>query len=436
MKELKVFRDPLYGYIKVFEQVIWDLIQTKEFQRLRRIHQLGGTSMVFHTAEHSRFSHSLGVYEVARQVLFEVEQIRTTLTKEERIITLCAALLHDLGHGPYSHAFEYVFNTNHEQFTIDIIKGNTEVHEVLESYQVGLSEQVANIIAKQCFQLDKCNADCNHHIMIHLISSQLDVDRLDYLQRDAYNTGATYGEIDLDRIIRGILVVNKQIAYKSSSMHAIENYLMSRYHMYWQVYYHPVSISHEVLLVKIFNRVKDLIHTNYNFNTDVSMFKKIFTENLSIEEYLELDESWMNFHIKEWSKEHDPILKDLSSRLINRKLLKYISCETSEELEKLHLQLSQLLIANQIEPKYYLHKDTLVKEAYQYYNNEIINKHNSIFLMHKNKLVEIAELSHIVKGIKDIGAKKDYKVFYPIELINQLRPEEQLKFESIVNEYM
>jgi uncharacterized protein len=436
MKELKVFRDPLYGYIKVFEQIIWDLIQTKEFQRLRRIHQLGGTSMVFHTAEHSRFSHSLGVYEVARQILFEVDQIRTTLTKEERIITLCAALLHDLGHGPYSHAFEYVFDTNHENYTIEIITGDTEVHTVLESYQTGLSQQVANIIAKQCFQPEHCDANCNHHVMISLVSSQLDADRLDYLQRDAYNTGATYGEIDLDRIIRGILVVNKQIAYKSSSMHAIESYLMSRYHMYWQVYYHPVSISHEVLLVKIFNRVKDLIQTNYVFKTEVSMLKKIFNGDCTIEDYLEMDESWMNFYIKEWSKEEDSILRDLSGRLINRKLFKYISCETSEDLEHLYSKLTKLLMDNQIEPKYYLHKDTLVKEAYQYYNNEIINKHNSIFLMHKNKLVEIAELSHIVKGIKDIGAKKDYKVFYPIELINELKPEEQDKFESIIQEYL
>ena len=152
MNETKVFRDPIYGYVKIIDELIWQLVQTKEFQRLRRIHQLGGTSMVFHTAEHSRFSHSLGVYEIARRIVYEVESIRQTLSREERLLTLCAALLHDLGHGPYSHTFESVFHTNHEQFTIDIITGDTEVHQVLESYKPGFSHAVARIINKTCYK--------------------------------------------------------------------------------------------------------------------------------------------------------------------------------------------------------------------------------------------------------------------------------------------
>jgi HD superfamily phosphohydrolase len=255
--------------------------------------------------------------------------------------------------------------------------------------------------------------------MISLISSQLDADRLDYLQRDAYNSGATYGEIDLDRIIRSILVVNNRIAFKYSGMHAIENYLMSRYHMYWQVYYHPVSISHEVLLVKIFSRVKDLLDEGYQFKNNIDLICKTLNNQLSIDEYLELDEVWINYHIKEWMKEPDLILRDLSKRLIHRNLFKHINCRSKQELDFVYEKLKMMFKKYKLDAKYYLHKDTLTKEAYQYYTDEVL--HNSpILLLQRNDLVEIAEISHIVKGIKDIGAKKDYKVYFPKEMITRL----------------
>ncbi len=433
MKELKVFRDPIYGYVKVEEELIWNLIQAKEFQRLRRIHQLGGIYVVYHTAEHSRFSHSLGVYEVARRIIYDVEAIRTVLTKEERLITQCAALLHDIGHGPYSHAFELVFDTIHEAYSIHIILDETtEVHNILENYKKGFSRKVANVIKKTCFK-EKCSGDnCHHHIMNSIISSQLDADRLDYLQRDAYNSGTTYGEIDLDRIIRSFLVIKNRIAFKYTSMHAIEAYLMSRYHMYWQVYYHPVGVSYEIILINIFRRIKDLINNQYIFKSDSSIIKSLSHKTIDISTYLELDEPWMIYMIKQWRYEEDEILSDLCHRYLYRYLFKYVSCQTKEELEEKYEKIANIFKKYQIDINYYLYKDTIMKEAYQYYNEK--NLHNDPILLYVNDdLIEIAELSHVVKGIKEVGAKTDYKLYHPKEVIKRFSEEDKREIDLLLN---
>lgn len=427
MKEIKVFRDPIYGYVKVEEELIWNLIQTKEFQRLKRIHQLGGVYVVYHTAEHSRFSHSLGVYEVARRIIYEVDDIRETLTKEERLVTQCAALLHDIGHGPYSHAFEIVFDTIHEAYSIDIILDkNTEVHQLLEKYKKGFSNKVANVIDKKCDE-----GNCHHAIMNHIISSQLDADRLDYLQRDAYNTGATYGEIDLERIIRSFLVVDQKIAFKYTSIHAIEDYLMSRYHMYWQVYFHPVGVSYEIILVNIFKRVKHLIQNNFSFKSNIDVIKKFMKKAVDIKTYLELDEPWMICIIKDWRYEADQILADLSNRFLNRQLFKYINCQTKEILDNKYTKMEKLFNKYHINTSYYLQRDTIVKEAYQYYSDDSLNK-EPILLLVNDELVEIEELSHVVKGIQKVGAKTDYKLYYPKEVINNFSLEDQKEIQNII----
>lgn len=247
--EEKVFRDPVYGYVHVYDQLIWDLIQTKEVQRLRRIKQLGGTYMVFHTAEHSRFSHSLGVYEMARRIIRALMHRGTVLCEDERLLVLSAALLHDLGHGPFSHSFESVFSVRHELFTERIIMEDTEVNRVLEAYQEGFAKKVRDVI----------NKTYPNPLVINIISSQLDADRLDYLLRDAYFTGAPYGEIDVERILRTMRVVNNKIVYKVSGMHAIEDYLMSRYQMYWQVYLHSTGRSFDLIIQRMLHRVRELI---------------------------------------------------------------------------------------------------------------------------------------------------------------------------------
>ena len=187
LAEEKVFKDPIHKYVHVKDQLIWDLIKTKEFQRLRRIKQLGTLYLAFHTAEHSRFGHSLGVYEIVRRMIDESFVGREAWNNKDRPLALCAALLHDLGHGPFSHSFEKIFNTDHEAFTQEIITGNTEVNEVLSRVSETFPQEVADVI----------NKTHKNKLVISMISSQIDADRMDYLQRDAYFTGVSYGTFDM-----------------------------------------------------------------------------------------------------------------------------------------------------------------------------------------------------------------------------------------------
>ena len=277
----KVFRDPIYGYIKVDYKVIDELIDSKELQRLRRIRQLAGLSMTFHTAEHSRFGHSLGAYEMARRVIENAEGIKDNLSEYEQIVLLCAALLHDIGHGPYSHAFEAVMKYNHhEDMTVRVILEDTDVNKILNKYDSNLASDIANVIAhKGKFKLVE-----------QLTSSQLDVDRMDYLQRDSYFTGALYGTIDVERIIRSMKIVDHEVLYRASGSPAIESYLMARYHMYNQIYYHPVARSYELLLQSIFLRIMDLNEQNIYISSYIEDFIKAINEQ-DLKSYL-FNNSW------------------------------------------------------------------------------------------------------------------------------------------------
>lgn len=223
----KVFRDPVHNYIPVSNQIIYDLIGTTEFQRLRRIKQLGTSSYTFHGAEHSRFTHCLGVYNIAKQITeMFTKNYPETWNPEENLVTQCAALLHDVGHGAFSHTFEGVFDTDHEAITVNIITDpSTEVNAVLRKVAPDFPDKIASVITH----------DYENQQVVQLISSQIDADRMDYLLRDSYYTGATYGEFDLTRIMRVITPVDNGIAFKIQGMHAVEDYIVSRYQMYMQV---------------------------------------------------------------------------------------------------------------------------------------------------------------------------------------------------------
>ncbi len=266
--EEKVFKDPVHRYVHVKDRVIWDLIATPEFQRLRRIKQLGTSNYTFHGAEHSRFNHSLGVYEIVRRIIYNFQE-RPYWNNEKRLLCLCAALLHDLGHGPFSHSFEKVFKLDHEQYTQAIILGDTHVNRILKSVEPGFDQAVADVIAKT--YEDK--------LVVSLISSQIDADRMDYLQRDAYFTGVSYGHFDMERILRVMRPMEDQVVIKSTGMHAVEDYIMSRYQMYWQVYFHPVTRSAEVILSKILHRAKFLFETeDFTFKLEPTHFISFLRE--------------------------------------------------------------------------------------------------------------------------------------------------------------
>lgn len=394
----RVFRDPLYGNIPVAYKIIWDLIDTKEVQRLRRIRQLSGVAMVFHTAEHSRFGHALGTYHIANRMINEVEDLKNTLSEYEKMVFLISALLHDVGHGPFSHAFEHVFELRHEMITCEMIESNkTEINKVLSKYP-GLAEDVSGVIKHS-----------GKYLLIEsLISSQLDVDRLDYLNRDAHFTGATYGVVDVDRLIRIMKIVDGRVCYKDKGVHAIENYLMSRYHMYWQIYYHPVARSYEIILESIYKRIKDLILDGTKIEADVKSLIKVF-KNKDLESYIDIDDAYVNGMIKQLTKSKDPILFDLSNAFMNRRLFKYKHLKDNEKNDIIdNYKIDDTLY------RYYYKEDAVSQIAYLTYLNygKDFDVNNILINNSEGKLIPLDEFSPIVNGLLHSGFKKETRIFY------------------------
>lgn len=325
----RVFRDAVHNYIPVESQVILDLIDTKEMQRLRRIKQLGGTHQVYQSAEHSRFSHSLGVYYIVKMML-ENQILGKEINDYDKLTVLCAGLLHDVGHGPFSHCFEDAFHLNHEEYTCKIIVGKSEIHNVLEQFDVGFSKAVSSVIEKTH----------PNKILVQMISSQLDADRMDYLLRDSYFTGTTYGQFDLSRLLRVISVYQGRIVYKAAGVQAIEDYILARYHMYWQVYYHPTARSYEQLLISIFKRIKDVYQEGKDLG-DVRYLEPFLKGEVNEEEYVRLDEGVVFYYFQRLSEGDDLILKDLSNRFLHRKLFKYKDLLSEQEEEKNEKRISR-----------------------------------------------------------------------------------------------
>lgn len=402
--EEKVFKDPVHGYVHVRDQVIWDLIATKEFQRLRRIRQLGTTFLVFHGAEHSRFNHSLGVYEIVRRIVDDIFQGRPEWDNSERLIALCAALLHDVGHGPFSHAFENVFGTNHEEYTRLVLLGDTEIHEVLSRVSRDFPERIAQVIDK----------NYTNQQVVSLISSQIDADRMDYLQRDAYFTGVSYGHFDMERILRVMRPRKDIIVIKASGMHAVEDYIMSRYQMYLQIYFHPVSRSAETILNNILKRAKCLSEDGYLFKFEPVHFKPFFDNNNTLKQYLDLDESIMLTYFQFWMEEDDAILSDLCRRFVNRDLFEHIDLNPEEEPERYAWLVEQVKSIG-LDPEYYIKPDSTSDLPYDMYRPGISSKSPIYLEMPTGEIRELSDQSHIVATIAT-KIKTDYKVYFPKEI--------------------
>ncbi|MED3964222.1 HD domain-containing protein [Niallia taxi] len=406
LNEEKVFKDPVHRYIHVRDRAIWDLIGTKEFQRLRRIKQLGTTYLTFHGAEHSRFNHSLGVYEIVRRIIDDVFKDRKEWNNSQRLLSLCAALLHDLGHGPFSHSFEKVFDLDHEQFTQDIILGDTEVNQVLSRVAEDFPKRVAEVIGKTS----------KEKLVVSLISSQIDADRMDYLLRDAYFTGVSYGNFDMERILRVMRPREDQAVIKQSGMHAVEDYIMSRYQMYWQVYFHPVSRSAEVILTKILHRAKHLHEQFYSFIHHPTHFYSIFEDETSLEDYLKLDESIILYYFQMWQEEEDEILRDLCRRFMNRNLFKYVEFDPAKEYKML-AELSKAFTEIGLDPEYYLVVDSSSDLPYDFYRPGEEEERLPIHLLMKNN--EIRELSRESEIVDSISGKRrtDHKLYFPKDIL-------------------
>ncbi|MFF2912661.1 HD domain-containing protein [Paenibacillus sp. NPDC057934] len=408
LTEEKVFKDPVHNYIHVQDVIIWRLINTREFQRLRRIRQLGTSYLTFHGAEHSRFSHSLGVYEITRRIISQFERSGYKgWIPEERLLTLCAALLHDLGHGPFSHSIEEAFEMNHEDWTCRIILENTEITNILRDVEEDFPQKVASVIAKTY----------EHEIVVNLVSSPLDADRMDYLLRDAYYTGVNYGTIDIDRILRVLRPYNGRVVVKESGMHAIEDYLMSRYQMYWQVYFHPVTRSSEIILRQIFRRAKELYLEGYNFKFMIHPLGDLLQGEVTVEQYLLLDEALVQTAFMQWTLEEDGLLSDLCSRFIHRKLYKYVEMESldPETIDEIRRSFA----GAGLNPEYDLEIDFPSDLPYDVFRpGEGFDSNQILLLDRKDRLREISEVSDIIRSISGIHRGR-YHLYFPQDKLNK-----------------
>lgn len=393
--ESKVLRDPIHGYIHVDLQVIWDLINTPIFQRLHRIHQLGGDFQVYHTAEHTRFSHSLGVYEIARRMVEEISSVHDALNESERAAVLCAALLHDLGHGPFSHMFEKISHYPHEQMTMDLIMDpEFEIRGILEKADPGLPEQVVQIL------------DHGHpnKVANSIVSSQLDADRMDYLLRDAYETGTSYGHFDLERIMRTLRAFDGQLCIKQSGIHSVEDYIMARYQMYWQVYLHPDSSGYELLIETFMDR-----YLQVRDQKPIDLLEPLACDHMNRRDFAQMDDSVMicAFHL---ARNHpDLILADLASRILDRRLLDW----TREFTEPMEEEIRQKAREAGYDPDIYVQKIdhpfaglTPYDELHQ----------ESIQVLHDGQLHALSKQSAVVNALLQVRNGSGPILFYPKEL--------------------
>lgn len=392
LNEPRVLRDPVHGYIHITSPVIWRLLDTPEFQRLRRIRQLGGVFQVYHTAEHSRFSHSLGVYEIVRRMTEEVPDIGGSLSRQEKLVVLCAALLHDVGHGPYSHSFERLSHCSHEQMTMRLILEDTDIHTVLAEADPSLPAEVAAVI----------QGTCPNPLLCDLISSQLDADRMDYLLRDAYETGTSYGTFDLERILRCLRVKNGRLCIKESGMHSVEDYIMARYHMYWQVYLHPVARAYEVMLQLFFDRYSEV-----RSQLKIDLLENVFRLS-ELTCFLELDDYRLVTGLQQASVSDDRILADLADRLLNRRLFDWIEePDPSQEF-----QIRQRLEQAGLPTLFYLREDVSGSKVYLPYHED---RAQIRVLCADGEVRNLSHQSAIVSALDTIKPSVSRRLYFPKE---------------------
>ena len=399
LDETKVLKDPVHSYIHIHYEVIWNCLDSKEFQRLRRIRQLGGDFQVYPTAEHSRFSHSLGVYEIVRRMVTEVKSLCVELTEYEKVCVMLAGLLHDVGHGPFSHAFEHITNHSHEEYTAKIILGNTELNAILRAVSEKLPQDIVFIIQHTH----------ENDILNQIVSGQLDADRMDYLLRDSYFTATSYGQFDLERILRTMRVRKtnegrKVIVVKYTGIHSVEDYIMARYQMYWQVYYHPVARSYEAVFIQLFNRLKDIFKVDKDYFEDMKVLIPFLEKSeVSVEEYFKLDENSLLYCCALIQDKEDKIAADLAKRLQNRRLFEYVDYN-----EENLAQIKNMLKENNFDERYYLKIENIEASVYSPYKGRkiLVEKLNG-------DIVALEKASTIVESITKGQTKKEGTIFFP-----------------------
>jgi len=335
----KIINDPVYGFITIKDPLIFDIISHPYYQRLRRIHQMALAYLVYPGAVHTRLHHSLGAYHLMCNAVNELRDKGTLITEEEEIAVKAGILLHDAGHGPFSHALEghLLKGIHHENLSLQIMQAMNE-----------------DLGGKLNMAIDIFTGKYPKKFLHQLISGQLDVDRMDYLTRDSFFTGVSEGVIGYDRILKMLVVHKGELMVEEKGIYSIEKFLVARRQMYWQVYLHKTVVAAERMLVNALKRVRELSATSLNdLKTGGAMdfFLYSFDGNINketLQQFCELDDTDLSFAIKRWSHHKDFVLSELCKGLLNRKLLKIkFQAEPFSEMElneKLKLAMAQLNI--------------------------------------------------------------------------------------------
>ena len=400
--KLKIFNDPIYGFITIPNLLIFNLIEHKYFQRLRRISQMGLSYLVYPGAHHTRFHHAIGCMYLMQKAVDVLRVKGVTISGDEENALYIAILLHDIGHGPFSHAMEHsiVNGVSHEAISMLFMEQlNTEFNGSLT-------------LAIQIFK-----GEYHRSFMCQLISSQLDMDRADYLKRDSFYTGVAEGNINSERIIANLDVVDDALVVDEKGIYSVEKFLVARRLMYWQAYLHKTSLVAEQLLLRVLKRAKELTKKGvelkasralaYFLNEDVTLenFNKT-----TLDTFAKLDDNDIISAMKEWQYHDDFVLKNLSEMLINRQLLK-IKIK-NKKINKAQLtEHKQYLMAtyhiSDAEADYFVFTGDIFNQAYQQ------KTQNINILLKSGKIEDIAQASDTlnIKALSKPVTK--YYICYP-----------------------
>lgn len=359
VNKLKILNDPIYGFITIPNPLVYDLIQHPYFQRLRRISQMGMSYLVYPGAHHTRFHHALGCMHIMQKAVEVLRFKGVTISGDEENALYVAILLHDIGHGPFSHAMEHsiVENVNHESISLLFMDRLNQLFDGKLS------------LAIQIF-----NGDYHRKFMLQLISSQLDMDRMDYLKRDSFYTGVAEGNINSDRLIQMMTVVDDVLVMEEKGIYSIEKFLMARRLMYWQAYLHKTSLVAELTLTKILKRAKELTQKGITLPASEPLLffmrQKIELGNFSesvLDTFSQLDDYDIVSALKSWQHHDDFILRSLSKMIINRDLLKVrLSSEKfpKQEIEGLLERFAAQHQLSKEEAGYFVFKGKIKNQAY------------------------------------------------------------------------
>ncbi len=408
----RTYHDPLHGAISLersdpVEALLAALIDTPTFQRLRRIRQLGPANLTFHGAESSRFTHSLGVMAVAIRAFEQLAEMHVQL-RSHRATVLCAALLHDIGHGPFSHTAEEVFGSQHEQWTMAIVEKSPDIRGLLDGFDPQLWQLIRQVYTH------------THPVpcVWQLVSSQLDCDRIDYLMRDSYFTGAVYGQLDLDRIVLALNYdpSSQQLIVEKKGLAAIEHYLVVRSFMYAQIYNHAKNLSATWILTQAFSRAKELLRIGkLEADATVTAWLSKAQKELSLKHYLESDDIVFTYHLQRWQHHADPALSDFCQRYLNRRLLKVqeVTYATAEEQASLLTNVQHQLFSEGVDATRYSGLQRTWSKGYSVYQRGIKIKTN-------RGLKDINQLSPLVQTLTE-PAQRTWLI-YPYEVEAGLCP--------------